>query len=504
MPNRLSKIFALVLASSLLVHPLPAQTPDMQWTRPYAEALQQQQNLPVSTSNLEKTLTRLELATWVGQVFNLPAPKKTVTITDIPKSSADYAKARAFVQAGLGSAPGGKFQPKGDYTRLEAIALFDRLLKLTAPGSETTTAWLSLYKDGDQVAAEGKPFVAAAAQAGLIINYPNPKELGPDFILTRGEGAVLLYQALVSRQKLNPLPPPVAQLTIEAPKLTAIEVQPKDRALKPGESVTITAQGTPGTKATYSLGDLVRNQPLKETQPGIYTAFYKVKAGDYLNNPAISVALSRGGLEDRKQRIAVLSVGTAPVGRSTVAAAPPASNDDAASNNDSNNNTGIDPYSGTSPNGIPGGFGGGNNNANRTSGQAYSPGLYRPDFRNNSGGSGRSTSDLASASIPPQITQVGFNSKPGKPFVPGDVLVVTLRGDQGGAASFRIDGYTAEVKMKEQPKGFYKAEVKIGKNLDIPNGKILLTLNKFGKTAIESIPEPITVFPAKAVPKAQF
>ncbi|WP_218081054.1 S-layer homology domain-containing protein [Anthocerotibacter panamensis] len=538
------KLVALLILLSLHLQVL-AQTLDLKWAQPYAEALEQQQKLVLLKEPLENTLTRQELANWLTQTFKLqPNPKKFVSITDIPKDTPDYLNAQAFVQAGLATATGGKFQPKSDYTRLEALALFGRLLKLQAPSKEATDAWLNLYQDGAQIPTQGKPFVSAAAQAGLVINFPNPKELGPDFVLTRGEGIVLLQRALVYQKKIAAVEPPIAQLKLDPPQLTAIEVSPREQTLKTGETLTITAKGTPGSKATFSLGSLARDQILKETEPGVYTGTYKVKEGDYLNNPAVSVALNRVGLEDKKQKVAVVTLGTLPYPSSNNIASstaddnadsdpnpprnnynsspdnfppddpsystpPPAPGQnafnrnprntrdpfDAASRLRNSNDPSLDPSNnryGSVPTPPQQGF---------DNGRLFNPDLYRPDFR--SGSSGRS-SDLVGSPNPPQIVQVGYNGKPGRPFAPGDVLEVTLKGEPKGVASFRIEGYTADVKMKEEAQGFYKAAVVIGKNFDIPQGTIRLMLLKDGQSTFRSIPEPISILSRPRATSSQF
>jgi hypothetical protein len=483
--RRLGQKFVLLLtATALSGQLLLAQTLDLQWVKPYAQGLESKESLVLLKTPLESTIMRLELATWLTQVFGLvPDPKKFVPLTDLPKNSPDYNNAQAFIQAGLGSAPKGKFEPKGDYTRLEALALFARLLKLSAPSKAATAAWVALYKDGAQVSAQGKQFVAATAQVGLVVNVPDASELGADYVLTRGEAMVLVYQALVYQKKLPPLDPPVAQLKISAPELLAIEISPRDRSLKPGEIITITAKGTPDSSAVFSLGNLARGQALTESPPGTYSGSYTVKPGDYLVNPAVSVALSRGGLEDRKQKIAVLTLGNTP--------RPPADDQDTAAlppppNFNSNSSPRPNYPSYTQPNYPPPSY---TSNNNPPAGN-FNPGLYRPDFRNPSNKASDLTLPDNSA---PRITQRGYNGTPGKPFVPGDVLVVTLRGDPGGNASFRVDGFTADIFMKEESSGFYKAEVLIGKNLDVPSGTIRLMLTKAGKRAFETIPETISI-----------
>jgi len=62
-----------------------------------------------------------------------------------------------------------------------------------------------------------------------------------------------------------------------------------DRALRAGEVVTVTAKGQPRGKGTFSIGDLVRNQPLTESEPGVYVGRYTVRRGDDLARTPVVV-----------------------------------------------------------------------------------------------------------------------------------------------------------------------------------------------------------------------
>jgi S-layer homology domain len=178
------------------------------WVKPYAEALQKKKNLAILNDSLGKTLTRVELTNWLTQAFDLkPVRGKAVPINDLEKNSPDYWNAQAVVQSGLLTAPEGKFDPQADLTRLEALALMSRALKLEAPEPEITDSWLKLYKDSRDIPKEGRDFVAASAQAGLVVSYPDPEVFGPDDVLTRGEAAVVLYQALVYKKELPEIKP---------------------------------------------------------------------------------------------------------------------------------------------------------------------------------------------------------------------------------------------------------------------------------------------------------
>ena len=64
----------------------------------------------------------------------------------------------------------------------------------------------SYYQDADRIPEYAVDEVAAATQANIVVNYPQPRILNPNQTLNRGAAAALIHQAMVSRGKLKPLP----------------------------------------------------------------------------------------------------------------------------------------------------------------------------------------------------------------------------------------------------------------------------------------------------------
>jgi hypothetical protein len=92
----------------------------------------------------------------------------------------------------------------------------------------------------------------------------------------------------------------------------------------------------------------------------------------------------------------------------------------------------------------------------------------------------------------PRIAQVGYKPA-GRVFFPGDLLEVTVQGDSGSQAYFKIVGFTAEVKMQEKTPGYYEGKVRIGERLEVPQGTIQIALEKNGIRSYGRIQEPITI-----------
>lgn len=74
------------------------------------------------------------------------------------------------------------------------------------PGQETSGIVDQYYADADQIPAAAIGDVAAATQAGIVVNYPEPNLLKPNQPVTRGEMAAFIHQALVHQDRLAPLP----------------------------------------------------------------------------------------------------------------------------------------------------------------------------------------------------------------------------------------------------------------------------------------------------------
>ncbi|MCU0542263.1 MAG: S-layer homology domain-containing protein [Oscillatoriaceae cyanobacterium Prado104] len=68
----------------------------------------------------------------------------------------------------------------------------------------------SYYKDADRIPKDAVNPVAAATQAKIAVNYPDPRVLNPNELLSRGSATALIHQALVDRGQIEPLQNPEA------------------------------------------------------------------------------------------------------------------------------------------------------------------------------------------------------------------------------------------------------------------------------------------------------
>jgi len=77
----------------------------------------------------------------------------------------------------------------------------------TAPAKNSALDFLnSYYKDAGKIPKEAVEPVAAATKAKIVVNYPDPRVLNPNELLSRGSATALIHQALVNQGQIKPLP----------------------------------------------------------------------------------------------------------------------------------------------------------------------------------------------------------------------------------------------------------------------------------------------------------
>jgi len=77
----------------------------------------------------------------------------------------------------------------------------------TAPAKNSALDFLnSYYKDAEKIPKYAVEPVAAATKAKIVVNYPAPRVLNPNELLSRGSATALIHQALVNQGQIEPLP----------------------------------------------------------------------------------------------------------------------------------------------------------------------------------------------------------------------------------------------------------------------------------------------------------
>jgi len=140
-----------------------------------------------------RPVTRAELTKLLVKALNLPAVETATTFVDVPATAwyADYIAAAA----GAGLVKGyedGSFRPDAFVTREELAVILVRGFELTAQPDAALP-----FSDEGEVSTWAKDSVTIAAGCGLLHGYPDGT-FRPQGQVTRGEGAVMLYRALLN------------------------------------------------------------------------------------------------------------------------------------------------------------------------------------------------------------------------------------------------------------------------------------------------------------------
>ncbi len=190
------------------------------WARSFIEALAQRgivNGFPDRTFRPDRPINRAEFATLLQAAFSRPTKRPYTPFVDFP---ANYWAAgsirKAFEMGFLSGFPNQQFRPLDPLMRVQAIVALVNGLDLK-PASDLSLT--TLYQDINQVPSWATHLVAAATEAGIVVNYPSLQRLRSQDNTTRGEVAALIYQGLVA---LGQAPPIASEYIVQKPKTVAV------------------------------------------------------------------------------------------------------------------------------------------------------------------------------------------------------------------------------------------------------------------------------------------
>ncbi|MBC7969773.1 MAG: S-layer homology domain-containing protein [Verrucomicrobia bacterium] len=142
-----------------------------------------------------KPITRVEFAAIIQRAFNQPSSREALKFSDLQADTPAIAAINEATQTRFMSGfPDGSFQPNRQIPRLQVLIALVTGLNLQAKLSPNQV--LSRYQDAEQIPKYALDKIAAATEAGLVLNDTNPNVLAPNQVTTRAEAAALVYEAL--------------------------------------------------------------------------------------------------------------------------------------------------------------------------------------------------------------------------------------------------------------------------------------------------------------------
>lgn len=185
-----------------------SDVPQDLWARPYIEALATRGILKGYQNGTFKpggSITREEFAALLQKGFEEKPRVNTPNFKDVKANSWALPAIQKSVKSGfLQGYPNSVFRPNQPISRVQVLVALANGLGLTPP--KASPDLLKTYQDASQIPNYAKAPVSAATQAGLVVNYPNPKTLNPKRNASRAEVAAMVYQAMVRAGKVEAIP----------------------------------------------------------------------------------------------------------------------------------------------------------------------------------------------------------------------------------------------------------------------------------------------------------
>lgn len=287
-------------------------------------------------------------------------------------------------------------------------------------------------------------------------------------------------------------------------------VHDASRPLRAGESLTVTLRGTPGGTATFDIAGVAAGLPMREVEPGVYQGTYVIRPGDNVTSGAIFGRVRVGGQDPLLVQAGTLvTIDTlAPIITQRVPEAGAIIQNQRPNILITFNDRG---GSGVNPAATRLFVNGQDVTALATISEgavAYTPSAPLTD---------RATVRLILADRAGNVTDDQFEFRimiaqaspirsvtinPARPLRAGDVLTVTMTGDAGAQAAFRIEGISDWIPMAEvqnQP-GTYVGAYTVRPGDNAQNARILVRLTQGQITNQAEASARLTLVPTDVVP----
>ncbi|WP_083305271.1 S-layer homology domain-containing protein [Moorena producens] len=186
------------------------EIPNNHWASPFMIPLARDKvliNLPDQKFVPDRPVTRGELAAQIQKVFKEQKKRQRVNYKDKPTDkSASKAIDEATETGFMSGYPGQEFRPEQKVPRVQVLVSLISGLDLQPSSNPAET--LKIYRDKNQIPEWAIEKVAAATEAGIVVNYSDKTKLRPNEPATHAEMVSMLYQALAKSGKVQRVPSP--------------------------------------------------------------------------------------------------------------------------------------------------------------------------------------------------------------------------------------------------------------------------------------------------------
>ncbi len=207
--STLAPVITKPKASKAKIGPVKlSDVPDKYWARPFIVALVDRKIFADFTDSKfrpDEPMTRSELARLIERMSDKEPLRKPIDFKDVKDQSPAASAIDRSVKTGyLKGYPDNAFRPDKEVPRVEVIAALASGLNLKSSAKASKT--LQVYTDRKKLPKWAVDKVAAATEAGIVVNHPKPTLLQPNRIATRAEVAAMIYQAMAKEGKVPAKP----------------------------------------------------------------------------------------------------------------------------------------------------------------------------------------------------------------------------------------------------------------------------------------------------------
>ncbi|PIG90969.1 S-layer homology domain-containing protein [Gloeocapsopsis sp. IPPAS B-1203] len=183
--------------------------PENHWARPFIDELSARGIVSGFAGDYfrpDEPVTRAEFAAILQAAFDqqLGPGEQAIAFTDVPADFWGVPAIGSAIRSGfMQGYPGNIFQPQQQIPRAQVLVALASGLNLPTPQNPTQV--LGIFGDADQTPKWAVEQVAAATDAGLVVNYPETNVLEPNRDASRAEVTASIYQALVRAGRVEPI-----------------------------------------------------------------------------------------------------------------------------------------------------------------------------------------------------------------------------------------------------------------------------------------------------------
>ena len=190
-----------------------SDVPDDYWAKPYIDALSARDVFDGNivdgvaegdTFKPDEPISRAQLARAITKAFPLSDEEASISFSDVADDFWALEFINEAVKGGyMNGFPDRSFKAEQPVPRAQALTAMVTGSNATVQGDADNV--VQRYGDADDIEDWAVPKVAAATQAGLVVNHPDLSTLNPNEPATRAEVAAMIYQTLVAQGRLDPI-----------------------------------------------------------------------------------------------------------------------------------------------------------------------------------------------------------------------------------------------------------------------------------------------------------